>query len=611
MTTFSLTAAGASLLLLSTTLTAAPAALAADALEPEAAQAAATYIASQIGADGLAGDPGLTADGILALLSVPGFEDEAQTLTDWLETQAPGYAGDGGPAAGKLAIVAAATGRDAHAFGEVDLVSAIAGSINPDTGLCGSWGYAFGQAMCILGLDRAGATVPEQAVSHLLSYQDAATGAFGYADWSTGDLVADNDASGLSLTALAGVLEMSGAMEAAVDARTYLRGAQHPDGYWTNYSPVNTTGLVAPAMTLVGDDMSLAATWMVGQQLADGGLPAILDGTSSDLRATVQGVLALSGESYLGVGEGGTDSVGLLLGPETVRGLAGTNRYATAALVSADTSHPVGVVYLTTGAQYADALAASARAGSEGAPVLLTRRDALPSQTQAELRRLAPERIVVVGGGAAVSREVLDSLSAFAGSVERIGGATRYETAALLAPPASASVFIATGQDYADALAASAAAGAHDAPVLLVRSGSVPPATAAALQALDPQEIILVGGSAAVSDDVADVLDDVAPLKRIAGEDRYGTAAAVARALTPAATGATVTTGEDWPDALTGAARAAQLTEPVLLVRRDAVPDATSSALVQIAPSLITVLGGRAAVGTEVHEMLAALNYAG
>src|SRR5680860_516169 len=71
--------------------------------------------------------------------------------------------------------------------------------------------------------------------------------------------------------------------------------------------------------------------------------------------------------------------------------LAGSNRYATAAAVSAATfAEGVDVAFIATGENFPDALAGGPLAGSRGAPVLLTGRDALPAETAAELDRLEP-----------------------------------------------------------------------------------------------------------------------------------------------------------------------------------------------------------------------------
>jgi len=87
--------------------------------------------------------------------------------------------------------------------------------------------------------------------------------------------------------------------------------------------------------------------------------------------------------------------------------LAGADRYATAAAVSAATYGPgVPVVYLATGANFPDALAGAAAAGHTGGPLLLVAKDSLPAATKAELARLKPARIVVLGSTSVVSVSV-------------------------------------------------------------------------------------------------------------------------------------------------------------------------------------------------------------
>jgi putative cell wall-binding protein len=49
----------------------------------------------------------------------------------------------------------------------------------------------------------------------------------------------------------------------------------------------------------------------------------------------------------------------------------------------------------------------------QSAPLLLVQPDSIPAETAAELRRLSPDRIVVLGGEAAVSAQVEAQLSTF------------------------------------------------------------------------------------------------------------------------------------------------------------------------------------------------------
>jgi putative cell wall-binding protein len=87
--------------------------------------------------------------------------------------------------------------------------------------------------------------------------------------------------------------------------------------------------------------------------------------------------------------------------------IAGADRYATSARVAGQFPAGQPVAYLATGAAYADAVAGAALAGSQDAPVLLVTRDAIPSSVTTELQRLAPQRIIVLGGAEAVSDDVL------------------------------------------------------------------------------------------------------------------------------------------------------------------------------------------------------------
>ncbi len=94
------------------------------------------------------------------------------------------------------------------------------------------------------------------------------------------------------------------------------------------------------------------------------------------------------------------------------------------------------------------------------------------------------------------------------------------------------------------------------------------------------------------------------PVSRLAGADRYTTAADVAGEFPPGLPTAYVATGTDYPDALTGAALAGWQQAPVLLVSPGAVPAPTATALRQLRPGRIVVLGGTGAVSDAVLAAL-------
>jgi putative cell wall-binding protein len=94
---------------------------------------------------------------------------------------------------------------------------------------------------------------------------------------------------------------------------------------------------------------------------------------------------------------------------------------------------------------------------------------------------------------------------------------------------------------------------------------------------------------------------------RIAGADRYATAAAVSRAhFGPGAPVAYVATGTNFPDALAGGPAAGVQGGPVLLTEKGKLPPATRDELVRLRPGRIVVLGGIGAVSASVAEQLQA-----
>jgi putative cell wall-binding protein len=140
----------------------------------------------------------------------------------------------------------------------------------------------------------------------------------------------------------------------------------------------------------------------------------------------------------------------------------------------------------------------------QNAPLLLVTRDTLPAATAAELARLRPGRIVVLGSSGVVSDGVLAALRGYTGgSVDRIGGADRYATAAAISQShfavGPAVAYVATGTNFPDALAGAAVAGNLGGPLLLVTRDTIPWPTQVELTRLAPQRIVILGSTGVVS----------------------------------------------------------------------------------------------------------------
>lgn len=261
-----------------------------------------------------------------------------------------------------------------------------------------------------------------------------------------------------------------------------------------------------------------------------------------------------------------------------VERVAGENRIATSIEVAQRVHDSAEVAIVARGDAYPDALASSALAGLEDAPVLLSARDHVPPAVLEELERLGTQRVVLLGGEAALDRDVADDLRSAGLAVSRVAGESRFETATAVADLVVSlkadgmtprvggprdEVLLVEGvnadprRGWPDAVSAGQLAAASGVPVLLTESTRLPEETRAWLAENRPDRVTVVGGPVAVSDGV---VDEVASLggkvRRIAGDDRYATAEAVAMELSRRRGSSTpsprvyVASGHSFPDAM-------------------------------------------------------------
>jgi putative cell wall-binding protein/spore germination protein YaaH len=297
--------------------------------------------------------------------------------------------------------------------------------------------------------------------------------------------------------------------------------------------------------------------------------------------------------------------------------IAGSDRYATAAAVSAAFFSPnVPVAFIATGADFPDALAAGPAAAKLGGPLLLVKRDEIPAATAAELTRLKPQTIVVMGGTGAVSASVATKLAPYtSGAVTRVAGTDRYQTAAALSAAyfetGTSVAFIATGANYPDALAGAAYAATIGSPVLLTDKAALPGSTMTELQRLKPGRIVILGGTGAVSDAVRNALAAYTSggVTRISGSDRYETSVAISKAAfaTDLPNAVFIATGLNFPDGLAGAAAAGAVGAPLLLVRPDTLPATVATELGRLNPQYTYLLGMEGAISNTVLKQIRAL----
>jgi len=221
----------------------------------------------------------------------------------------------------------------------------------------------------------------------------------------------------------------------------------------------------------------------------------------------------------------------------TTERLGGETRYETARVIAARVIAARGgaklPVFVADGTGYADALAAGAPASKQGGVILLSRTGAMDATTEAMIKDEA-SKVVAVGGGASRAIDVAEI------TATKISGVNRYETAALLAQTyyaAPASVVLASGADYGDAVAGSPLAAGTGVPLLLTPPTGLPDSVKKYLAATKPN-IAVLGGVASIPTTVATNAEAIAD-----SGDVTATTPAPSPTATPTGTATTSPTG--------------------------------------------------------------------
>ncbi|MBQ9068143.1 MAG: cell wall-binding repeat-containing protein, partial [Eggerthellaceae bacterium] len=322
--------------------------------------------------------------------------------------------------------------------------------------------------------------------------------------------------------------------------------------------------------------------------------------------------------------------------------LAGAGVYDTMAAISGKLGASTTAVVASTASEFRDMLAATALAGSHGAPMLLTRKAELMPQTASELRRMGAKTVYVMGGAADVTDAVVAQIKALPSrpSVVRVGASTasassKAVAAAKAQKSRSDTVIVATQASFADALSISPYAYATKSPVLYAEANRALSAeTLEYIRSAGYKRAIVVGGPVALPAKVEEQLASAGvprgSVTRLAGAHQYATSRVIAEwAMGRLANGtggtglyqyasirfqptvklginnAGVSRGDAWYDALAGAALCGQKRSVLLLA--DGTNSANATAVVSANKAALKhgyVFGGPVAVPQATYDAL-------
>ncbi|WP_072313093.1 cell wall-binding repeat-containing protein [Agrococcus sp. Marseille-P2731] len=264
--------------------------------------------------------------------------------------------------------------------------------------------------------------------------------------------------------------------------------------------------------------------------------------------------------------------------------IAGSNRFATSVEISRQTPATGDVVFLANGLKFPDALAAGPVVAAESGHLLLTPPNELPQVVAERIRELAPSEVVIVGSASSVSDAVaaraqqVAQASGGGETLTRLGGANRVETSLLLLERLRAksggvaSVWVASGASFPDALVAASVAGRDGSAVVLDHHAPTAAGAQAWLDRVGPAvaglPVNVAGGAPSVSAaDERGLRGFASSLERFAGSDRYRTAQLINARFAPSGSEPVMllATGQNFPDALAGAVHAALRGVPMFL----------------------------------------------
>lgn len=348
-------------------------------------------------------------------------------------------------------------------------------------------------------------------------------------------------------------------------------------------------------------------------------------------------------------------NAGTTFAATTYNRLAGADRYATSMAIAQElqkgfTGKLDGTV-IATGENFADALSAGPLASFYGSPLLLGSKNAYAPESQAAINFamasmkqggtaeliggegvLDPSYVSIITAG----HDLLDTdgdgrLDTEVGFGSfRADGVTRYSTSLLTSISVRSDessnrpevLFVASGENFPDALSVASQAGIKKAPILLTPSDNLPDyygVTIKNYRKLDapingtwyvpPTEIVIVGGEGVISANVESQLKQLAPsatITRLAGVDRYETAAQVYAKYFTNPSQIYIASGENFPDALSASPLAAKNNAPVVLVDPNSteLPPAIESYLKSLNAPAMTVLGGEGVISNQLADKI-------
>lgn len=279
---------------------------------------------------------------------------------------------------------------------------------------------------------------------------------------------------------------------------------------------------------------------------------------------------------------------------ESVTRIAGKDRIGTSLEISKAMFNESDNVVLASGFNFADALSAGQLAAALNAPLILSN-DQLDSRTSDEIAKLKPKNMYIVGGENALSSNIEESVKSVVNdiNIERLKGNDRYETSVKVMEKTKEFVdaeylLIASGKNFPDALSATSFMADHKALMVLSDGNSYPKSNLKEIAIGGVNQLPLNGFTG----------------ERIAGNDRYQTALAIAKRSFESNENAILANSKVFADSLSAVSVAKNYKAPIILTDNENLTQSAKSYLENM--KSVTIVGGEKSVSSNIFSNPAA-----
>lgn len=257
--------------------------------------------------------------------------------------------------------------------------------------------------------------------------------------------------------------------------------------------------------------------------------------------------------------------------PDVTR-ISGANRYDTSLKILDKGWSSADNLVLVSGENFPDGLSAAPLAKRLDAPMILVNGKQVSTELLTKMKSLKPKKIYIIGGEGVISKTLENNLKkSLAVEVVRIAGKDRYETSIKIANymyPSTNNeneIAVVSGENFPDAISMAPVAALKGMPIILTRRYELSSDIKNFLSKNTITKSYVIGGTGAVSDKVAGELPSS---ERIWGNNRYETNLNIMKHFISSFnnTEIFIASGQNFPDALGGAAYVAKHSAPMFLV---------------------------------------------